>query len=432
MSEATDVPGIARDEQPFLWCGRLAGAAVVLVIVASLAASSGGAAAKRAVGSSGRASLGTSALATVAAASPRRTDLSSTYIVDLTWVSEDTGWALSAARCGRLLCPRIAATVNGGRSWTALPDPPAYLSTSSAATYCTRPPCVDHLRFATATIGYLFGPSLLITRDGGETWTRVASPPVESLEPGPDTVVRLVYDHDGCPGPCQRTLEAAPAGSDHWRVLLADLSADTSSSAVNAQVIRAGAEVIYVPIYGNLAAGAGTQQTTIYRSLDAGRSWARLADPCGGAGAGLRDAIAIAAAPGGLLAALCTTRNASTYGYSVVSSTDDGASWRARRPVPAWAQFSPDHIAAAGPSTMVITNSPAAGSGRYTYRLMLSSDGGKAWSSVASDPEQLEPNAPYATYLGFQDSLVGRWVGYQRLIWTTTDGGRHWTRRRFA
>jgi photosystem II stability/assembly factor-like uncharacterized protein len=344
-------------------------------------------------------------------------------------VGDSTGWALSAVPCVQGLCARIAHTVNGGQSWTALPDPPAYLSASSAATYCRHRPCVDHLRFATASIGYLFGPSLLITRDGGRIWTRVASPPVESLEPGPGAVVRVVYKHDGCPGPCERTVEAAPAGSEDWTVLLANLTAP--SDAVSAQVIRAGAGVIYVPIYGNRAAGAGTQQAVIYRTLDGGHSWARLADPCGGEGAALRDAISIAAAPGGFLAALCTTRTISTYGYSVVSSTDSGARWGARRPVPVSPGFSPDLIAAGGPAAMIISNSPAAGSGEYTYQLILSADGGKIWSSVASDPQQLDPNAPYATYLGFQDQLVGRWFGYPHAVWTTTDGGRHWTRQSF-
>jgi photosystem II stability/assembly factor-like uncharacterized protein len=278
-------------------------------------------------------------------------------------------------------------------------------------------------------IGYLFGPSLLITHNGGLTWARVPSPPVESLEPAPGEVVRVVYDHDGCPGPCRRMLEAAAAGSDDWRVFLASMPVQTTSNAVSAQVIRAGKEVIYVPVYGNLAAGAGNQQTTIYRSLDAGRSWVRLADPCGGSGARARDAISLAAAPGSFLAALCTTRDA--HAFAVTTSTDDGRTWGPRHPLPSSQQFFPDLIAAASPTDLIMTNSLVGGSGPYTYRLMLSTDGGAHWSTVVSDREQLDPNAPYATYLGFQDSRVGRWVGYPHAIWTTTDGGRRWTRGPF-
>jgi hypothetical protein len=420
----------ARDGQRTTYIGRLPRMLIAALVAASLVACAGAQSAERASRSGGPTSAGAGAISTIATSSTPSGSLSGSYLVDLTWVSDATGWALSAAPCGKALCARISRTQDGGRSWTQLPAPPAHLSGSSAATYCAVSPCVDHLRFATARIGYLFGPSLLITRDGGETWTAVASPPVESLEPGPGAVVRLVYDHDGCPGPCNRMVEAAAAGSDDWRVLVANLTAP--SDADRAQIIRAGAGVIYVPIYGNLAAGAGTQQAVIYRSLDDGLSWTQLSDPCGGTGAALRDAISIAAGSGGFLAALCTTRVISTYGYSVVSSLDYGVSWGARRPVPVTPAFSPDLIAASGPNAMVITNSPAAGSGEYTYQLVLSTDRGRIWATVASDARQLDPNAPYATYLAFQGPLVGSWVGYPHAIWTTTDGGRLWTRRRFA
>ena len=352
------------------------------------------------------------------------------YVIDLTWISDDAGWALAAAPCSHGLCLRIARTEDGGRTWSALPDPPAYLSASSSAEYCDRQPCVDHLRFATATVGYLFGPSLLITHNGGMSWTRVMSPWVESLEPGPGEVVRIVYNHDGCPGPCQRKIEAALAGSDDWRVLRTISLGQVSSDAVSAEVIRARPRAIYVAIYGNVAAGAGTQQTTIYRSLDAGRSWARLGDTCGGAGVHVQDAIAIAATPDGFLAALCLPRT-QLGATSVTTSSDEGRSWSPRHAVPQTGDFRPDVIAVASPTDLVISNSLAGGSGPYTYTLMLSTDGGTRWSSVVSDREQLDPNAPQVSYLGFQDSLVGRWVGYPHATWTTADGGLQWTQQLF-
>jgi len=430
VSEPAEFDRSAPDEQRIARVRRPAHALLALAMAAALVACAGAQSAAQASRSAGSTSAGAESSSTVATSTTRRAGLSDSYLVDLTWVSDATGWALSAAPCAKGLCARISRTEDGGRSWTQLPAPRAYLSGSSAATYCSASPCVDHLRFATPKIGYLFGPSLLITRDGGQTWTAVVSPPVESLEPGAGAVVRVVYEHDGCPGPCNRTVESAAPGSDDWRVLDANLTAP--SDAVRAQVLGAGAGVIYVPIYGNLAAGAGMQQAVIYRSLDDGLTWTALRDPCGGTGAALRDAISIAAGPGGFLAALCTTRVISTYGYSVVSSLDNGATWGPRRPVPVTPAFSPDLIAATGSKAMVITNSPAAGSGEYTYQLDFSADRGKIWASVASDARQLDPDAPYATYLAFQGPLVGRWVGYPHAIWTTTDGGRLWTRRQFA
>jgi len=348
-------------------------------------------------------------------------------VVDLSWLGED-GWALLGVPCGEGFCARLARTADGGLTWTALPTPPAGLTGAG----CARLPCVEHVAFASTRVGYLFYPSLLVTRDGGATWSRVAGPQVESLAPGPDDVVRVAYNHEGCPGPCDRVIEAASAGSSRWRVLLAGLSTIAVSRADSAQVLRAGADAIYVPIYGDLAAGVGTQQTTIYRSLDGGRHWSRLGDPCGGSGARARAAIEVAVSPRGSLAALCSPRSAQGADVSVVTSADGGHSWSANRPVPSAAGFAPDLIASAGRNDLVVSNSLVSGSGPYTYRLLSTTDGGQRWSTVASESVQLDTGAASTGYLSFQTPLDGRWVGDQHAIWTTTDGGRRWTRRALA
>ena len=115
----------------------------------------------------------------------------------------------------------------------------------------------------------------------------------------------------------------------------------------------------------------------------------------------------------------------------MTTSSDEGRSWSPRHAVPQTGDFRPDVIAVASPTDLVISNSLAGGSGPYTYTLMLSTDGGTRWSSVVSDREQLDPNAPQVSYLGFQDSLVGRWVGYPHATWTTADGGLQWTQQLF-
>jgi photosystem II stability/assembly factor-like uncharacterized protein len=349
-------------------------------------------------------------------------------VVDLSWLNATTGWALAAEPCARTLCPRLARTDNGGRNWTELPSPPAQLTGSG----CTRLPCVGQLRFATPMIGYLFGPSLLLTRDGGNTWTKLSGPQVESLEPGSGTVVRIAYDHSGCPGPCDRTVEVAAPGSKRWRALARlPSSAAGPEAAVSARVIRAGAQTLYVAVYGNLANGSdASQHTAIYRSRNAGRSWIRLADPCGGSGTNERDAIDLDAAPGGFLAALCAKRFRQPTVYSLVSSNDGGTSWGRRHPLPAAANY-PNLIAAASPDTLLVATGTATGSGPYDYRLLLSTDGGESFHTQITDPEQLNQNSPGPRYLHFQTALIAHWVGDPNAIWSTTDGGHHWTKTPF-
>ena len=93
--------------------------------------------------------------------------------MDLTWVSDQRGWALAAVPCVRGLCPRVAATGDGGRTWTALPVPPGIIEDESGAVSCAPVACVGQIRFAAAKVGYLFGPALFQTDEGGRTWRRV-------------------------------------------------------------------------------------------------------------------------------------------------------------------------------------------------------------------------------------------------------------------
>jgi photosystem II stability/assembly factor-like uncharacterized protein len=67
------------------------------------------------------------------------------------------------------------------------------------------------------------------------------------------------------------------------------------------------------------------------------------------------------------------------------------------------------------------------GSGRFTARLLLSTDAGHHWRTVATDPQQLtQEGAP--AWLGFQSPKVGSWLADPHAVWTTLDGGANWTR----
>ncbi len=309
---------------------------------------------------------------------PPHSDSSGPFVMDLTWVSDLTGWALSADRCAAGLCPEVATTTDGGQTWHPLPNPPA--SIQNGTVDCASVACVSYLRFATTMLGYLYGPALLLTSDGGRSWRPQAGLPVDALEPTQVGVYRIVYDHGGCPGPCDRTVEVAPSGSGTWRTVATIPFSPNGSRQVTAELVPQGGQDIYIPIYGDVAAGAGTQQAILWRSLDAGHTWRQLGDPCGAGGTGANVAIGVAAAAGGFVAALCIPRS-SRGGEFVVTSNNAGSSWGPPHPVP-------------GPFIQLIA-------------------------------------APGSAFLGFEDSLFGRWVGSEGAIWTSGDGGAHWLRRPF-
>jgi len=348
----------------------------------------------------------------------RSSALAGSFLMDLTWVSDQRGWALAAAPCALGLCPQVAATHDGGRTWTTLPAPPGITRI-----------LVSNIRFATISVGYLFGPALYHTDDGGRSWHRVPSRPVEALEPSAGTVVRVVYDHTGCPGPCTRTVQETTAESGTWHTLLR-IPLAGSNGGVAAQVVRQGASVIYLPIYGHVAGGAGTAHTVIFRSTDGGNSWQQLADPCGGTGQNEHDASGLAAASGGFVAVLCQPR-AGTGLTFVLTSADHGSSWSPPRVVPGGTRHHLSLIAAASPGRLVVATGGVTGSGPFTYRLVASADGGRSWPAAVTGTTQINPLAPGAAFLGFEDARAGRWVSDERDIWTTRDGGLHWLRRAF-
>ena len=347
--------------------------------------------------------------------------------MDLTWVSDKHGWALAAAPCGRYLCPRLATTTDGGRTWTALPAPPGRVAWPEGTAGCARSGCVSQVRFATATVGYLFGPALFQTSDGGRSWRRVPGRPVEALEPSAGTVARIVYDHTGCPGPCDRTVQETTAGPAAWHTVLR-IPAAAAAYGIAAQLVRQGTSVLYVLLYGHVAGGAGQAHTVILRSTDGGATWQRRADPCGGTGLDEHDTSGLAAAPGGFAAVLCRPRSGTGTTF-VRTSADNGSSWGPPRSVPGGTRDDLSLIAAASAAHLVLATGGAAGQGPSGYELLASGDGGLHWSTLVSGTERLDPRAPGATFLGFEDATVGRWISGPRAIWTTTDAGQHWVRR---
>lgn len=370
-----------------------------------------------AVTSSQRPPVSTAGASTVGPVVATAAPVSGPYVVDLTWLDVRDGWLLAQVPCATGTCSRLSATTDGGRSWHALPAPPGTDGSVGS---------VSHVRFATASIGYLYGPALFLTRDGGQHWTRQVGLSVEELNPAGRTVIRVAYAHGGCPGPCSRLVQEAAPGSSTWRTVLSVDRTAAELSAGDARIVRQGATV-YVPVYGNLASGAGGQQVVILRSLDGGAHWRQLADPCGGSGPATRDAIDLAVARGGVVAVLCSSRSGAGPD-SVVSSTDSGTRWSRPHPVPGDG-LTYGLIAAADCSHLVLAPAPISGDGPYTYRVLSSSDGGRHWRSAVAYPAQIEAGAPAAGYLAFQGSAVGHWVGDPRAIWSTTDSGAHWVRQ---
>jgi photosystem II stability/assembly factor-like uncharacterized protein len=337
---------------------------------------------------------------------------------DLTWVSDTHGWALvGQGTCGQTTCADVLTTTDGGSVWTQIGSIAAALSDCAGC----GTPGVSHIRFANDLDGYAFGPDLFVTTDGGITWSQEDGRYVAALESAGSTVMRVAYTQADCPGPCDLTVQTAPAGTDVWRSLTTPFQGDA------VQLVRQGPDDAYVAVFENPAGGAQSAHVTLMISDDAGATWSTRADPCVDVGRDEYDTSALAAAPGPALAVLCQDRMQSLNAYVAVSR-DGGAEFAERPLIPAVSGS--EELAMTSASSIFVAFSSPAGTGTTQYTLLSSDDGGGSWQQAARDTEESagSPPPPDSTFLGFESSVVGRWVVGGDILWQTADGGGQWVR----
>ncbi len=99
--------------------------------------------------------------------------------ISASFISASAGWLLAVPPCAGYVRPcqtlLLRKTTDGGRTWVAVPAPPAPDQ--------GRPGAVSQILFISSRDGWAWGPGLWQTRDGGARWRRVSigGGPVQSL-----------------------------------------------------------------------------------------------------------------------------------------------------------------------------------------------------------------------------------------------------------
>jgi photosystem II stability/assembly factor-like uncharacterized protein len=321
---------------------------------------------------------------------------------DLSWVGENTGFALGSARCGASRCAVLLATTDGAH-WAVRNRSLPF-----------GPPAVSGLRFADSQVGYAYGPqALYLTKDGGRSWRRETGGAI-ALETSNGTVIRVTSTGTGCPGPCNVRVLVAKNGSSAWTP--APLPTPNGATGGDGVAFSRNGDEAVLANLGHPAGGATDAHATLFLSHDAGRTWTSRADPCPQRGGSEVDTITVLADPGGVVTVGCAPRSGAAEFVAV--SRDGGTTFTpasgrtAQLPYGDGLAGSPDGLLLAGQ-----VGQPGG------PPLAQSTDGGGSWHAA--------PVSGSLTWLGAESDSVARAVTDRRVLWTTYDDGRHWAAQTF-
>jgi len=326
---------------------------------------------------------------------------SSFRALSVTFASPSEGWVLGSISCSTGRCPVLAHTTNAGHSWSLLPGPATTINPYPGTPEATAG--VSAVRFADSHDGWIFGPELWATHDGGHTWTRVTisgghAGLVLALETARGTANAVLYD-----------------GSTHFRIATSPVGADSWAVVHQALGIGAGpVPVVQLVLGGSSGWVLQNDRTVVNGARLVGGTWKGWYPAC----AGVIGPAQLAAVNSTDLFAVCDNGLWSApAGEHLYRSTNGGLTFtRVGSTLPT---YPADAAAAASLSTVVV-----AGLRGSNTVLEATFNGGSTWHQVLT-----LPSGDIAD-LGFTTTTQGVLIVAGHLD-MTRDGGHTWIRITF-
>jgi hypothetical protein len=317
-------------------------------------------------------------------------------------VSLQKWWVLGSIPCDKVQrCPVILRTTDGGIHFERVAAP----NLGSVGTG----PMVSGVRFANGSQGWVFGPGLWSTDNGGATWEEQGvSGLVVDVEAGDGVAYALVCATRSTSCPTMDLLRSgAPGGS--WKKV--NLPAPLF---VGSELAVQGSHVY---ITNGVGDQQGEQGSSLLISTDGGRHFVVEQSGCF---AGLGGRVQPAISGGGILWESCPTGMMA----EARRSNDDGETWH----VLAKYLFSNGlSFAAASATTALVWPSPPSGG------LALTTDGGSTLRTVFRGPAGSDLfwagySDPWRAYL----LIATNTFPYAGQLWKSSDGGAIWSQVHFA
>lgn len=352
-----------------------------------------------------------------------------------TFVGLRTGWTLgvstaqdgtSTAQCRTATatagCLRLARTDNAGASWYGVPAPPTGPASDGAG--------VSQVRFLDRDVGWVFGPELWWTRDGGQQWQQVdtGGEHVISLEAVRDRAFAVFAR---CAPGATPTPAGSSAGCYAYQLYSAAARTGTWRPVPGATSgIGGSAAVVLARDTGYLVASSTGTERLSRGPVDSAAAWSTVTAPCPVGQARLPSGTPyqgtlLATTATGRLFAVCNAGVESSAGSTgtgpaaqakeILTSTDAGRTWTRR----ALADIAGTALSAAatpdGGSVFIAT----------AKGLYGSADSGNSWRLIVTGP----PGG--LSYVGMTDNEQGFAIpaaqGHYGILFTM-DGGQSWRR----
>lgn len=327
------------------------------------------------------------------------------------------GFGFGLARSGRFECTYLARSDDGGQTWTRLPDRDLFLPRGENQAEDVG--SISGIAFATQLDGWLYGPGLWSTHDGGQTWRDDSAAVTDVLTVSASGGSAWLFDRIPCGADeCLRVSQASAAAGWRWSPLAAQppVVSGAPGHAVFRIVRPSATRALVAALRGP------DRPPRIVATDDGGASWNDLPSLPAGRGEP-RDVAALG--DGHVWLTLTTVPATIMQDKEIYHSSDAGRTWQLIADVGAGQRGELNNLPVTGylprltpvtPTTLFLSM------GRST--LYGSFDAGQTWAPVINDDASIG-GADSVRFLGFGDVLHGLATSASTR-WVTADGGRTW------
>lgn len=349
-------------------------------------------------------------------------------------------------------------SLDGGTTWTAMSDFEASLAVGAIAIDGTTNPSTIYVGTGEATnsIGSYYGAGILKSEDGGATWTQLGQATFLGPGGGP-------FSGGFSPGAGARisSLAIRPgAGGNNAQLLAGVLIFQTQDTGTSSGIYRSmdagvtwtqvisgavGTEVLFDPTIDTMGTGmgniayaalgtiAGDPENGVYKSMDGGANWTKLAGGFPTANLGRIEIAIAASAPQTLYASVANSAAGNSDDLlGVFKTTNGGTTWTEPNTTDTRLKGGTstcskqcwyDHVIRVHPNNpdVVYLGGAATGFGAGDY-LIRTTNGGGTWTGIASDSNPAPPNND-RLHVDIQSMAFAVSAGNATQLFVGTDGG---------